>query len=115
MTNQTMQAIRVHHYGGPEQLQLERAPRPQPRPREALVRLYAAGVLPADWKMCAGVFHGVFPIAFPYIPGSAFAGVVEAAGPEVTAFQPGQAVFGRSANGAYAEYTTVSVETLALK
>jgi NADPH:quinone reductase-like Zn-dependent oxidoreductase len=65
--------------------------------------------------MCAGIFHGVFPISFPYIPGSAFAGVVEAAGPEVPAIQPGQAVFGRSANGAYAEYTTVSVETLALK
>ena len=115
MANQTMQAIRVHQYGGPEQLQLERVPHPQPRAGEVLVRLYAAGVLPADWKMREGLFHGVFPISFPYIPGSAFAGVVEAAGPAVTAFQPGQAVFGRSGNGAYADYTTVSVETLALK
>src|SRR5918997_2182986 len=101
MTNQTMQAIRVHHYGGPEQLQLERAPRPQPRPREALVRLYATGVLPADWKMCAGVFHGVFPISFPYIPGSAFPGVVEAAGPEVPTVQPRQSVLGRRGKGDY--------------
>ncbi|MFL5628428.1 MAG: NADP-dependent oxidoreductase, partial [Ktedonobacteraceae bacterium] len=52
---------------------------------------------------------------FPYIPGVDLAGVVEEVGPGVTAFQKGQAVFGQSAKGAYAEYTTASVETLALK
>jgi NADPH:quinone reductase-like Zn-dependent oxidoreductase len=109
-----MQAIHVHQYGGPEQLKLEQIPRPEPQAGEVLVRVHAAGVLPADWKRQQGFFKDYFPVTFPYIPGSAVAGVVEAVGPGVTAFQPGQAVFGRSTNGAYAEYTTTAVEPPAL-
>src|SRR5215831_14039856 len=107
-----MQAIRVHRYGGPEQLKLERVPCPVPQEGEVLVRIRAAGVLPAEWKMREGFFRSVYPASFPYIPGSAFAGVIEEVGPGVTGFQKGQAVFGRSSKGAYAEYTTVAVETL---
>jgi NADPH:quinone reductase-like Zn-dependent oxidoreductase len=55
------------------------------------------------------------PMTFPYIPGIEVAGVVEGVGPGVTAFEIGQAVFGQSARGAYAEYITESVEALALK
>ncbi|MFL5628259.1 MAG: NADP-dependent oxidoreductase [Ktedonobacteraceae bacterium] len=115
MVRRSIQAIRVHQYGGPEQLKLEQIPCPEPQAGEVLVRVHAAGVLPAEWKVRQGFFKDFRPISFPYIPGSAFAGVVEEVGPGVTAFQKGQAVFGRSNNGAYAEYTTVSIETLALK
>src|SRR5579864_6423376 len=115
MVRQTMKAIQVHQYGGPEQLKLEQIPCLEPREDEVLVRVRTAGVLPAEWKMRQGFFKDVMPIAFPYIPGSAFAGVIEEVGFGVTVFKRGQAVFGRSNNGAYAEYTTVSVETLALK
>src|SRR5579859_8044159 len=114
MTSDTMQAIRVYQYGGPDQLRLERVPRPRPGASHVLVRLHAAGVLPADWKMRQGFFQGVFPITFPYIPGSAFAGVIEEVGPDVTTVRPGQAVFGRSAHGAYAEYTIASTDTMAV-
>jgi NADPH:quinone reductase-like Zn-dependent oxidoreductase len=79
-----------------------------------LIQIHAAGVLPADWKVRQGLFKEFFPITFPYIPGSAVAGVVEAVGPGVTRFEPGQPVFGRSTNGAYAEYTTTAVEPPAL-
>jgi NADPH:quinone reductase-like Zn-dependent oxidoreductase len=112
MSKQMMQAIRVHQYGGPEQLKLEQIPRPEPQAGEVLIRVYAAGVLPAEWKMRQGFFKG---IQLPYIPGSAVAGVVEEIGPGVTTFQKGQAVFGRSIHGAYAEYTTTPVEPPALK
>lgn len=115
MVRRSIQAIRVHQYGGPEQLKLEQIPCPEPQAGEVLVRVHAAGVLPAEWKVRQGLFKDFRPTSFPYIPGSAFAGVVEEVGSGVTAFQKGQAVFGRSNNGAYAEYTTVSVETLALK
>jgi len=115
MVRQSIQAIRVHQYGGPEQLKLEQIPCPEPQTGEVLVRVYTAGVLPAEWKLRQGFFKDMLPVSFPYIPGSAFAGVVEEIGPGVTAFQKGQAVFGRSNKGAYAEYTTVSVDTLALK
>lgn len=115
MRNREMQAILVYQYGGPEQLKLEQTAVLAPQAGEVLVRVHAAGVLPVEWKMRQGFFHAVRPATFPYIPGSAFAGIVEEVGPGVTAFQPGQAVFGRSNSGTYAEYTTVSVETLALK
>ncbi len=115
MTRQTIQTIRVHQYGGPEQLKLEQVPCPEPQAGEVLIRVHVAGVLPADWKMRQGFFKDVFPVSFPYIPGSAVAGVVEEVGPGVTTLQKGQAVFGRSPNGAYAEYTTVPVEPPALK
>jgi NADPH:quinone reductase-like Zn-dependent oxidoreductase len=114
MIKQTMQAICVHQYGGPEQLKLEQIPRPEPRAGEVLIRVDAAGVLPADWKTRQGFFKDVFRVSFPYIPGSAVAGVVEEIGPGVTTFQQGQAVFGRTTNGAYAEYTTTAVEPPAL-
>jgi NADPH:quinone reductase-like Zn-dependent oxidoreductase len=114
MIKQTMQAIRVHQYGEPEQLKLEQLPRPEPQAGEVLIRVHAAGVLPADWKTRQGFFKDVFPVSFPYIPGSAVAGVVEEIGPGVTTFQQGQAVFGRTTNGAYAEYTTTAVKPPAL-
>jgi NADPH:quinone reductase-like Zn-dependent oxidoreductase len=114
MTAPTMQAIRVYQYGGPEQLKREQVPRPEPQAGEVLIRVHTAGVLPAEWKMRQGYFKNFFPVSFPYIPGSAVAGVVEEVGPGVTGFQKGQAVFGRSTNGAYAEYTTTAVEPPAL-
>jgi NADPH:quinone reductase-like Zn-dependent oxidoreductase len=109
-----MQAIRVHQYGGPEELKLEQVACPQPQAGEVLIRVYAAGVLPAEWKARQGLFHAFRPAVFPYIPGSAMAGAVAAVGPGVRTFQQGQAVFGRSVHGTYAEYTTTAVEPPAL-
>jgi NADPH:quinone reductase-like Zn-dependent oxidoreductase len=102
----TMQAVRVHQFGSPEQLQLETIPRPEPKDGEILVRVYAAGVLPMDCYMRAG---GFTTKPLPYIPGTAFAGVVEAVGTGVTDFQSGQAICGRAPQGTYAEYTTILV------
>src|SRR5579884_2252013 len=109
-----MQVIRVHRYGGPEQLQIEQQPRPEPRAGEVLVRVHAAGVNPIDWKIRQGLGKDFFPITFPYTPGFDVAGVIEGVGPGVTTLEIGQEVFGRSTKGAYAEYITTSAETLAL-
>jgi NADPH:quinone reductase-like Zn-dependent oxidoreductase len=107
MSAETMRAIRVHAYGGPEQLALEQIPRPQPQAGELLIRVHAAGVLPMDCYLRQGRMAAMMPKSFPYIPGTAFAGVIEALGAGVTAFQQGQAICGRSPQGTYAEYTTV--------
>lgn len=115
MPKQSMYAIHVHRYGGPEQLKLEQTSRPAPREGEVLVRVHAVGVLPIEWKVRQGLFQRFQPVSFPYIPGSAFAGIIEELGPGVTTFQKGEAIFGRSSAGAYAEYTTASSETIALK
>jgi NADPH:quinone reductase-like Zn-dependent oxidoreductase len=114
MPKQMIQAIRVHQYGGPEQLKLEQIPCPEPQAGEVLIRVHSVGVLPAEWKLRQGFFQAVRPAIFPYIPGSAIAGIVEEVGPNVTTFQKGQVVFGRSTNGAYAEYTTTAVDPPAL-
>ena len=115
MASQTMRVIQVYRYGGPEQLKLEQKPRPEPQAGEVLVRVHAAGVNQIDWKIRQGLMKDFQPMTFPYIPGIEVAGVVEGVGPGVTTFEIGQAVFGQSARGAYAEYITESVEALALK
>jgi NADPH:quinone reductase-like Zn-dependent oxidoreductase len=111
-----IQAIRVHEYGGPEQLQLDEIPKPVPQADEVLVHVHAAGVNPVDWKIRTGSLKDFFPRSLPYIPGYDFAGVVEEVGPNVTAFQKGQAVFGQAPEfGTYTEYTIAPVTTVALK
>ncbi|SFT15123.1 NADP-dependent oxidoreductase [Paenibacillus sp. BC26] len=115
ISEQSIKAIRVHQYGGSEELQLEEIPRPQPGEGEVLVRVHAAGVLPIEWKVMQGMFKQFRPLTFPYIPGSSLAGIVEEVGPGVTSFAKGQAVFGRTAHGCYAEYALASVEFLAAK
>src|SRR4051794_9627821 len=55
------------------------------------------------------------PGAFSYTPRIEVAGGGGDVGPGVTAFEIGQALFGQCAKGAYAEYLTASVESLALK
>jgi NADPH:quinone reductase-like Zn-dependent oxidoreductase len=115
MATQTMQAIQIHSYGGPEQLKLEEKPRPEPQVGEVLLRVHAAGVNQLDWRIRQGLMKDFQPVTFPYTPGIEAAGVVEDVGPAVTAFKRGQAVLGQTSAGAYAEYITIPVEALALK
>jgi NADPH:quinone reductase-like Zn-dependent oxidoreductase len=115
MSTQMMRVVNIHSYGGPEQLKLEEKPRPAPSSGEVLVRVYAAGVNPIDWKIRQGLMKNFQPVTFPFTPGIELAGVIAELGPGVTAFEIGQAVLGQVAAGAYAEYVPVPVEALALK
>lgn len=115
MATQTINAIQVRDYGNVDQLRLEQMPVPEPQEGEVLVRVHAAGVNPMDWKIRSGWAKAFMPATFPYVPGSDLAGVVAKVGPGVTAFQPGQAVFGRGTRGAYAEYAIAAANQLALK
>jgi NADPH:quinone reductase-like Zn-dependent oxidoreductase len=112
MPTDTMRAVRFHQYGGPEQLVLERIPCPQPLAGEVLIRVHAAGVNPIDWKVRQGLFKNVRSIPLPSIPGNEFAGTIAQPGAGVTAFQPGQAVYGRSGKGTYADYTIAAADSL---
>jgi len=102
MAKMTMRAIRVHEYGGPEKLALETVERPEPSGNKVLVRLKAAGVNPVDWKLRSGMIKDWMPLSFPWAPGIDGAGVVEAVGPDVKGFAPGDHVFGVF-SGSYAE------------
>jgi NADPH:quinone reductase-like Zn-dependent oxidoreductase len=114
----TMQAVRFHVYGSPEVLIPEETPRPLAGANEVLVQVHAAGVNPLDWKVRAGHVKGWLEHRLPLIPGWDVSGVVEALGPNVTAFKIGDAVYGMldfARNGAYAEYVAARTLTLALK
>ena len=62
-----MKAIRIATFGGPDVMKYEDAPIPEPGPGEALVRVYAAGVNPIDWKTCEGRLEG--RVHHPPVPG----------------------------------------------
>ena len=114
----TMKAVRIHEYGGPEVLKYEDAPRPEPAAGEVLVRVHAASVNPVDWKVCAGYMKGFINYKLPMIPGWDLSGVVEAAGPGVTAWKKGDEVYSRpdiARDGSYAEYIAVKATELARK
>lgn len=114
MPDNTIRAIRYHDYGGPEQLKLEQAPRPQVQPGMVLVRVKAAGVNPIDWKIRSGRMRQFIPAQFPVTPGAELAGIVEEVGTGVTAFKKGDAVYG-SGQATNAEYAVVPAAALALK
>src|SRR6185437_3448771 len=51
-----MKAVTIHSFGGPEVLQLEELPVPEPAQGEVLVRVHAASVNPVDWKTREGKY-----------------------------------------------------------
>jgi NADPH:quinone reductase-like Zn-dependent oxidoreductase len=119
--SKTMKAIRIHNYGGPEVLQYEDAPRPEPQAGEVLVRVHAAGVNPIDWKVREGHMKDFWPHKFPLILGWDVSGTVEEVGSGPAAegrFKIGDEVYSLpdpTRNGAYADYIVVREPELALK
>ena len=114
----TMQAVRIHTYGGPEVLKYEEAPLPKPGPGEALVRVHAAGVNPVDWKIREGYFKGRVNHSLPLILGWDLSGIVEATGSGVEGLKKDDEVYSRpdiARDGAYAEYIVVREAEVALK
>jgi len=114
----TMKAVRIHGYGGPEVLHFEEVPRPRPGAGEILVKVYASGVNPADWKLREGYMREMIPLKLPIVLGLDFSGVVESMGPGVDSFHRGDAVFGRAEithDGSYAEYVTVPMGNVVRK
>ena len=95
-----MNAIVYTEYGSPAVLQLKEVARPEPKDGELLVKVHATGLNAADRYRLAGkptivrLFTGGIRKPNETILGADVAGVVAAVGGEVTAFQPGDAVFG---------------------
>jgi NADPH:quinone reductase-like Zn-dependent oxidoreductase len=87
-----MRAVSQRVFGGPEVLEVVEVDRPEPGPGEVLVRVHAAGVNPADWKIRSG-FLPRFGEP-PFTLGCDVSGVVEEVGAQVGSFQAGDEVFG---------------------
>jgi len=109
-----MKAIVATGYGGPDVLKLQQVEKPQPKENEVLVQVYASSATTADSMMRTGkpyfarLMTGLNKPKHA-IPGTGFAGVVEAIGENVKAFNPGDRVFGETTLGfsTNAEYFTI--------
>ncbi|HEY1654050.1 MAG TPA: NADP-dependent oxidoreductase [Candidatus Tumulicola sp.] len=111
-----MKAIRLHWYGGPEELILEDVPIPEPAPGELLLRVNGAGVGPWDALVREG--QSKLPETLPLTPGSDIAGIVERFGDPVSDFHAGDAVYGvtnAAFVGGYAEFAFASSASVASK
>jgi len=107
-----MQAIVQDAYGAADVLHLREIARPTVGADEVLIRVHAAGVDFGVWHLMTGLPYAVrlvMGVRKPRNPvrGLEVAGVVEAAGVNVTAFKPGDEVFGVG-EGSFAEYARAS-------
>jgi NADPH:quinone reductase-like Zn-dependent oxidoreductase len=115
-----MKAIVYEKYGPPDVLQLKEVAKPTPKDEEVLVKVHAASINYSDWHILSGdlllrLMTGGFLKPKHKILGDDIAGRVEAVGPNVKQFHPGDEVFGISNFGAFAEYVCVPENLLALK
>jgi NADPH:quinone reductase-like Zn-dependent oxidoreductase len=119
-----MRAITITGYGHPaDVLRPADLPDPTVATDEVLVRVEAASVNPADWHLIRGLPRiarlsiGLRRPSFR-VPGSDFAGSVEAIGTAVTTVQPGDIVFGTTfmaGFGAFAEKVAVPARLVAVR
>lgn len=112
-----MRAIVIEAFGGPDVLQPREIALPEPGPGQVRVAIYAAGTNPVE---TGNRRRARFGIQLPAILGCDASGVIDAIGPGVTAFAPGDEVFYMSDFqntqwGTYAEYQVVDAAILARK
>ena len=94
-----MLAIQANTFGDASVLIETEVERPEPSGRDILVRVKASGVNPIEWKIRSGAMARAVGRDLPVTFGWACAGLVDAVGPEVTAFRVGDEVC------AYPEFT----------
>jgi NADPH:quinone reductase-like Zn-dependent oxidoreductase len=116
-----MKAVVYARYGPPEVLRLDDIERPRPSGNQVLIKVRAVSVNASDWEMLRGKplyarLGGPVRPRFKIL-GSDVAGRVEAIGPAVTRFRPGDEVFGDNLAlmGGFAEYVCAREQALAAK
>jgi len=119
-----MKAIVYQKYGSTEVLKLKEVEKPFPKENEVLVKIQAASVNAADWRMMRAdpflvrFYAGLFQPKKNPILGADIAGIVESVGKNVTQFKIGDEVFGdvfESGFGGFAEYKCAKEHELVLK
>lgn len=115
-----MRAVIARAFGGPDVLEHLDVPTPDPGPGQVRIRVKAAAVNPVDAATRAGDLAraGLMDERSPIGIGWDAAGVIDATGPGVTAFTPGDAVIGLRDRldvplGAYAEHLVLDATAVA--
>jgi NADPH:quinone reductase len=107
-----VRAVVITRDGGPEVLELQERPTPEPGPGEILVRVHASALNRADLLQRQG--HYPAPPGAPAdIPGMEYAGEVAALGSGVSEWREGDRVFGIVGGGSYADYLVTDAEAAA--
>ena len=115
-----MKALTQDRYGTTDVLKFGDIERPRAGEGQVLVRVVAAGMDRGAWHFMAGEPYLMRILGFGFrapsvaVPGTNFAGVVEAVGPGVNEFQPGDEVYGAT-RGTFAEYAVAATGKIAPK
>ncbi len=111
-----MKAVICTKYGGPEVLQIQEVPTPEPTANEVKIKIYATSVTAADFRIRSFTIPPAYKLIARFVLGFSkprknilgveFSGVVDAVGSKVTKFKKDDKVFAATLNqfGAYAEY-----------
>jgi NADPH:quinone reductase-like Zn-dependent oxidoreductase len=116
-----MRAVVYDRYGPPDVLRMESLPKPSPAAHQVLVKIAATSVNLSDWETLRGtpLYSRIGGLRSPArrTLGSDIAGWVDAVGPGVTRFRPGDAVYGDNLmlKGGFAEYAIAPESVLATK
>jgi len=115
-----MKALTQDRYGTADVLTFREIERPSPRAGQVLVRVVAAGMDRGAWHFMAGEPYLMRLLGFGFraprvaVPGTNFAGVIEAVGPGASGYEPGDEVYGAT-RGTFAEYAVAPVTKVAPK
>jgi NADPH:quinone reductase-like Zn-dependent oxidoreductase len=112
-----MQAYRIHRFGGPEALEEEWIPVPEPGPGEGLIRVKAASLNPVDIKTREGRYPLVRLDRLPYTLGRDCAGILEETVGRIPGVEAGDAVYAfvGQGQGTFAQFATAPLEGIARK
>ena len=112
-----MKALLLKSFGGPESFELCEVPTPVPQAGQVLVRVHATSINPLDFQVRRGDYPDL--VQLPTITGHDVSGVVQAVGPGVTSFAPGDEVWYTpqifDGPGSYAEYHVAHESIVARK
>lgn len=114
-----MKAILIRRFGPPDVFEPAELPDPpSPAPGQVLLRVAASSVNPIDVKIRSGQVPALAP-DFPAVLHADVSGIVEAVGPGVTLFKPGDRVYGCAGGfkglpfGALAQFVLTDAHLLA--
>jgi NADPH2:quinone reductase len=105
-----MKAIRIHEFGGAENLRFDEIEKPIPSADEVLIKTAAAGINYADTMLRQNKY--LFKPELPFTLGFEVAGTIEALGENVSALKVGQRVLATIRGGGYAEYAVADWRTI---
>ncbi len=105
-----MKAIRIHEFGGADNLRVDEIEKPTPNADEVLIKTAAAGINYADTMLRQNKY--IFSPELPFILGFETAGTIEEIGANVQNLAVGQRVLATMRGGGYAEYAVADWRTI---